>query len=324
MKIVAYLTNSRFDLNDFGKRFPDHQFVVTSDFDALARELPDAEVFITTNRPYLPDMVEVVNSNAKKLKWIQFTTSGIDKALRSGGFPKGVTVTNTAGMGAPMLSEHAFYLFLAVGRRIRETEAASRDHKWIRDEISPSIIGMTFKTLCIVGMGATGQETAKRAKAFGMTVLGVSRGYEPDDLVDEVFPRERVKEALARADFILLSMPSTAETKDFINDDTLSVMKQTAVIVNVARGALIDEDALIRACTEGRICGAGLDVTQVEPTPADSPLWDVPNIIVTPHIAGTGGDNTAQLFDIMGDNLERYLAGKPLTRVLDWENMKPE
>ncbi|MFT5539588.1 MAG: D-2-hydroxyacid dehydrogenase (NADP+) [Alphaproteobacteria bacterium] len=324
MKIVAYLTNSRFDLNDFGKRFPDHQFIVTRDLDSLIREIPDAEVFIASNRPYLPDMVSAVNNNAKQLKWIQFTTSGIDKALRSGGFPKGVIVTNTAGMGAPMLAEHVFFLCMAVGRRIRDTESASREHKWIRDEISPSMIGMTRKTLCIIGMGATGQEAAKRAKAFSMEVLGVSRAYEPDALVDEVFPRERVKEALARADFILLSMPSTAETKNFINDDTLSVMKKTAIIVNVARGALIDEDALIRACTEGRICGAGLDVTQEEPTPADSPLWDVPNIIITPHIAGTGGNNTAELFDIMGDNLERYLAGKPLTRVLDWENMKPE
>lgn len=326
MKIVFHLVNNRLDIAPLQKRFPEHEMVVTRELDALAREIPEAEIFVTSNRPYYPDMVAAVNENQKKLKWIQFTTSGIDKALRSGGFPEGTVVTNSAGLGAPILAEHAFYLFLAVGRRIRETEAAVKRHEWIRDEVTPSVVAMTFKTLCIIGMGATGQEAARRARAFDMKVIGVSRAYKPDQLVDEVFPRERVKEALAQADFVLLSMPAVAETVDFINDDTLSAVKNTAIIANVARGDLIDEDALVRACNEGRIGGAGIDVTKTEPTPANSPLWDAPRIIVTPHIAGTGAgkDNAKRLIEIIADNLERYFAGKPLTRVLDWQAMKPE
>lgn len=324
MKIVLHLPNGRLDIAPLQKRYPDHPMVVTRDLDALAREIADAEMMITSNRPYYPDMVRAVNDNQTRLKWIQFTTSGIDKALRSGGFPKGVVVTNSAGLGAPILAEHAFHLFMAVGRKIRDTETAQRGHKWLRDEIGRTVTAMTFKTLCIIGMGATGQETAKRARAFDMRVIGVSRGYRPDRLVDAVYPRERVKEALAEADFVLLSMPAVAETRDFINDDTLRAMKTSAILVNVARGDLIDEDALARACREGVIGGAGLDVTKEEPTPADSPLWDAPNVILTPHIAGTGSNNARRLFDIIGENIDNYLAGKPLTRVLDWENLMPE
>jgi phosphoglycerate dehydrogenase-like enzyme len=324
MKFVLHVPSGRFQGAVLQKQFPDHPMVMTRDLDALAREIVDAEVMITSNRPYFPDMVRAVNDNQTKLKWIQFTTSGIDKGLRSGGFPKGVIVTNTAGMGAPVLAEHALYLFMTVARRIRETEAAAREHQWIRDEITPRMNALTFKTLCIIGLGATGQETAKRAKAFEMKVIGVSRAYEPDALVDAVYPRERVKDALAEADFILLSMPAVAETKDFINDDTIGAMKKTAILVNVARGDLIDEDALVRACREGRIAGAGLDVAKAEPIPEDYPLWDVPNIILTPHIAGTGTDNSRRLLEIVSDNISRYLAGKPLTRTLDWENMMPE
>ncbi len=323
MKIVYHLINNRLQIEPLQKRFPDVAMVVTRDLETLAREIGDADAMVTSNRPYFEDMVRAVNDNQTRLKWIQFTTSGIDKALRYGGYPKGCTVTNSAGLGAPILAEHAFYLFMAVGRRIRDTDAAARRHEWIRDQVGPTVTAMTFKTLCICGMGATGQEAARRAKAFHMKVLGVSRAYKPDALVDEVFPRERAKEALARADFVLLSMPATAETVGFVNDETLAAMKKTAIIANVARGDLIDEDALVRACREGRIGGAGLDVTRTEPLPPESPLWDEPRIIVTPHIAGTGSNDPTRLIDMVGENIARYVKGEPLLRVLDWENMKP-
>lgn len=325
MKIVLHAPVGRqIDYTPLQKRFPDHPIVTTRDLGALAREIVDAEVLIASNRPYLPDMVEAINANQKALKWIQFTTSGIDKALRSGGFPPGVIVTNSAGLAAPILAEHAFALFSALGRRLRKVEARQREHVWDRDAIAAEVTALTFKTLCVIGMGATGQEAAKRARAYDMKVIGVSRAYEPDELVDEVVPRERVDEALAEADYVLLSMPAVAETRDFINADRLRAMKKTAFIVNVARGDLIDEDALVAACAAGEIGGAGLDVTKTEPTPPDSPLWDAPNVIVTPHVAGAGADNAPRLFQIIGENLTLYLAGKPLKRRLDWENMMPE
>lgn len=324
MKFVYHLPGGRPDIAPLKARFPDHQMVVTRELDDLAREIKDAEVMVTSNRPYLPDMARAVNDNAARLKWIEFTTSGIDKALRSGGFPKGVRVTNSAGLGAPILAEHVFHLFLALGRRIRDTEADQRKHLWRRDEIGATTIAMTFKTLCIIGMGATGQEAAKRAKAFDMKVIGVSRAYKPDRLVDEVYPRERVKEALAQSDFVMLSMPAVAETKHFINDDTLSAMKKTAFLVNVARGDLIDDLALKRALDAGTIGGAGLDVTMDEPTAPDWPLWDAPNLIFTPHIAGTGSSNARRLLTLIGENIDNYLAGRPLARELDWPNMMPE
>jgi len=322
MKIVFNLGAGRkLDIAPLRERFPEHSFVETRGAAEVARELGDAEVLIISNRPYFRDMVEAVNGNAGALKWIQFTTSGIDKALKNGGFPKGVTVTNCSGLSAPILAEHAIALLLFLSRRFRDTQAAAARRDWLRDEISPSVNALAGRTMAVCGMGATGQEVARKARAFGMKVIGVSRAYKPDDLVEEVYPRVRAKEALARADAVVLSMPATPETKGFINRDTLGAMKKTAFVVNVARGDLVDEADLVTACRAGTIGGAGLDVTVTEPTPADSPLWDVPNIVLTPHIAATGYDSTPRLMEMLAENLSLYLAGKPLKRVLDWERM---
>ncbi|MDX1486399.1 MAG: D-2-hydroxyacid dehydrogenase [Alphaproteobacteria bacterium] len=322
MKVVYNSRVKPYDISYITDKFPEVDFVVTYGPEDVARELADAEVFFVSNRVYVEDMVEAVNANAKSLKLIHFTTSGIDKALKAGGFPKGVTVANVAGLRAPTLAEHAFALLLCLTHRFRAIEAARAEHKWLRDEITPTVTTLRGRTLCVIGMGATGQQAARKARAFDMRVIGVSRAYKPDDLVDEVFPRERVHEALAQADAVLLSMPSTAETRGFMNADKFAAMKDTAVIVNIARGDLINEDDLVAACKGGEIGGAGLDVQAQEPLPADSPMWDVDSIIISPHIGGGGGgpDDT-DLDDMLVENLRLYLDGKPLKRLVDWENM---
>ncbi|HSR55131.1 MAG TPA: D-2-hydroxyacid dehydrogenase, partial [Alphaproteobacteria bacterium] len=287
-----------------------------------ARELPGAEVFFVSNRVYVEDMVEAVKTNADSLKLIHFTTSGIDKALKSGGFPEGVTVANVAGLRAPTLAEHAFALLLFLSHRFRDIEAARIKHQWLRDEITAKITPLRRQTLCVIGMGATGQAAARKGRAFDMRVIGVSRAYEPDDLVDEVFPRERVNEALAQADAVLLSMPSTAETRGFMNAEKFAAMKETAFIVNIARGDLINEDDLIKACKAGVIGGAGLDVQVNEPTPPESGLWDVDNIVISPHVGGGGGGpGDTDLEDMLIENLRLYIEGKPLKRLVAWETM---
>jgi D-2-hydroxyacid dehydrogenase (NADP+) len=155
-----------------------------------------------------------------------------------------------------------------------------------------------------------------------MRVIGVSRAYEPDGLVEEVFPRERVTEALAQADAVLMSMPSTAETRGFLDAEKFAAMKPNTFVINVARGDLIDEDDLIAACESGAIGGAGLDVQAEEPLPADSPLWDVENIVISPHVGGGGGGpKDTALDDMLIENLRLYLAGEPLKRLVDWRNM---
>jgi phosphoglycerate dehydrogenase-like enzyme len=267
-------------------------------------------------------MAAAVNANAANLKLIHFTTSGIDNALKAGGFPKGVTVANVAGLSAPGLAEHAFALLLCLSRRFRAIEAARANHQWLRDEITPTVTSVKGRTLVIIGMGATGQQMARKARAFDMRVIGVSRAYAPDDLVDEVFPRERVNEALAQADAVLMSMPSTAETRGFLDAGKFAAMKPGAFVVNVARGDLINEDDLIAACNSGTLGGAGLDVQAEEPLPADSPLWDVDQIIISPHVgSGGGGPKDTALDDMLVENLRLYVNGEPLKRLVDWENM---
>jgi D-2-hydroxyacid dehydrogenase (NADP+) len=322
MKVIYNSRTKPCDISYITDNFPDLDFVVTYGPEDVARELPDAEVFFVSNRVYAEDMVSAVNANAGNLKLIHFTTSGIDKALKSGGFPKGVTVANVAGLRGPTLAEHAFALLLTLSHRFRDIEAARVDHQWLRDEITAKITPLRRQTMCILGLGATGQSIAKKARAFDMRVIGVSRAYEPDDLVDEVFPRERMDEALAQADAVMISMPSTAETRGIMNAQKFAVMKNTAFIVNVARGDLINEDDLIAACKAGEIGGAGLDVQMQEPTPPDSGLWDVDSIVISPHVGGGGGGpGDTDLEDMLIENLKLYVEGKRLKRLVDWESM---
>ncbi len=320
MKIVVLLRAGRIDIEELAARHPAQAFVLVENAAGLARELPDAEALVTANTHYDAAAAAIVK-RASGLKWIQFTTSGLDAALRAGGFPDDAIVTNGAGMAAPMVAEHGFALALMVGHRLRDLEQAAARGEWRRD-IRDSMIALYGRTLCIIGLGAVGREAARRARAFGMKVIGVSRAAVADDLIDEIYPRERLAEALARADLVMLTTVATAETVDLIDAAAFAAMKPGAILVNVARGELIDEGALAAACHAGRLAGAGLDVTKIEPLPADSPLWRLPNVVVTPHLAGGGADNSGLLVDLIDDNLSRYLKGERLTRVVDWKNIQ--
>jgi phosphoglycerate dehydrogenase-like enzyme len=321
MKIVIYLKPGRFDFAELARRHPDHEFRVPTDLAAFAEDLPGAEVLITWNGPFDAAFAQLVKDRAEGLKWIQFTTSGIDGALRAGGFPPGVLLSNCAGVSAPMVAEHAFALMMMVGHRLREAEAAREARQW-NFALKPQMTALFGRTLCIVGLGAIGQEAARRAKGFGMRVIGVSRGYAADELVDHVYGRDDLRAAFAEADMVLLAPALSADTADMIDAGSLAAMKPGAILVNVARGELVDEDALAEACRTGRLAGAGLDVTKVEPLPADSPLWALPNVVITPHIAGGGFDTSARVLEMVDDNIRRYSAGEPLLRLVDWEHIK--
>lgn len=320
MKTVVLMRPGRIDIAELAARHPEQSFVPVTDAAGLARELPDAEALVTASPHYDAEVAAIVK-RAAGLKWIQFTTSGIDAALRAGGFPDGVIVTNGAGMAAPMVAEHAMALALMVGHRLRDMEQAAARGEWRRD-LKESMIALYGRTMCVIGLGAVGREAARRARSFGMRVIGVSRAASPDEFVEQVYARERLAEALAIADVVLLATVASEETADLIDAAAFDAMKQGAILVNVARGELVDEDALAAACRAGRIAGAGLDVAKVEPLPADSPLWRLPNVVVTPHLAGGGADNSSLLVDMIDENLRRYLKGEPLTRIVDWKSIR--
>lgn len=321
MKIAVLLRRGHIDLNHLVSRHPEHQFIPVEDTAKLAKELDGAEVLITNNTTY--DRTAAIAVGASRLKWIQFTMSGIDTALRLGRFPSDALVTNCAGSSSPLVAEHAFALMLMIGRRLRKIEAANAQHEY-RREIKSEIISLHGKTICIIGLGHIGQEAVKRARAFGMKVVAVSRSDKPVTDVSAIYPRARLLEAIALADVILVATEATAETTDLIDEAAFAAMKPTAILVNISRGDLIEENALIAACRAGKIAGAGLDVTKEEPLPKNSPLWALPNVVLTPHLAGGGAgpDKAKWVLDLIDDNISRYSNGQPLTHLVDWQGMR--
>ena len=282
----------------------------------LAAALQDAQVLVTGNRSYVAETAAVIRDHGKALRWIQFTTSGTDKAFANG-LPAGVTVTNMAGMRAFSVAEQAFLLMLGLVRKIRATESARRHGDWARDALIPVADNLAGKHLLIIGIGAIGQEIARKAKAFDMRVTGVSRTDKPVPNVDRIRPRTDLMAACAEADIVLMAALYEEGADRLLSRAAIAAMKPSAYVINVARGALVDEEALVEALEAGRIAGAGLDVTATEPLPAGHKLWSMPNVLLTPHIGGAGSDGIGgSIASVVTGNLRRYFAGEPLVKVV--------
>lgn len=296
--------------------FPQLELRCASEPDELAAALPGAEILIVTNRVYTPENAAIIRERGDSLKWLAFLTSGIDKA-EANGLPKGVIVTNVAGLRAFAVSEHAFSLMLGLVRRVRDTEAARPDAFWTRDKTTPRLDNLAGKHIVIVGTGAIGQDIARKAKAFDMRVTGVSRATAPLPNFDALRPRSELIAAAGEADVLMVAAMYDATTHHMISREVIGAMSPKAFLVNIARGLLVDERALVEALESGAIAGAGLDVTEEEPLPASSPLWSNDNVLITPHIAGAGGEGTgATHASMFADNLKLWLAGKPLEKVV--------
>ena len=296
--------------------FPELELRFANDAAELGAALPGAEILITTNRVYTPDNAAIIREKGTALKWIAFLTSGIDKALSSG-LPSGCIVTNVAGLRAFAVSEHAYSLMLGLMRRVRDTEAARASAFWTRDKTSPSLDNLAGKHMVIVGTGAIGQDIARKAKAFDMRVTGISRATTPLDNFDALRPRSELVAAAREADVLMVAAMYDETTHAMISREVIDALGPKAIVVNIARGLLVDETALVDALVAGRIGGAGLDVMEVEPLPASSPLWTHPNVMMTPHMGGAGSKGTGATHGSMfADNLKLWLAGKPLEKVV--------
>lgn len=315
MNLLFYPAKEKEIIGRIAAAFPDVTLLIADSEDELRRLIAEADVMVTSNRVYVPGPAKIIRDDGKRLKWIQFTTSGIDKAVASG-LPDGIPVTNAAGFHANKVAEHAFSLLLAVARRHRDAGAARPKRAWVRDEISPVILTLEKATMVIVGLGSIGQSIARKAKAFDMRVIGISRSTDPLANVDEVRPRERLIETMREADVVAMAATYDESTHHILNAQAIAALKPNAIIVNIARGLLIDEPAMIAALQANRIYGAGLDVMAVEPLPDDSPLWDMANVVMTPHTAGSGGDKIDPIVNIIADNLKLFRAGKPLNKLV--------
>ncbi|HXF52098.1 MAG TPA: D-2-hydroxyacid dehydrogenase [Dehalococcoidia bacterium] len=255
---------------------------------------------------------------APNLKWIQLTSAGADRLLQSGFVGRGVIVTTASGLHATPIGEYVLAVMLMFAKGAPRFFRAQLRREWAR--FLPS--ELHGKTVGIVGMGNIGREVARLSKAFGCRVLGIRRSVSArtsDEHADEVLPPSELASLLRESDYVVLATPLTPETRAMIAEPQLRAMKPTAVLVNIARGPIVVEGDLVRALREGWIAGAALDVFEREPLPADSPLWDLENVILTPHISGGTEIYNRRAVGIFTDNIRRFLAGEPLRNVVDPE-----
>lgn len=254
---------------------------------------------------------------AKNLKFVQMTWAGADIYTR-GGFPQGIKIANASGAFGPVIAEYVIGAILCVYRRFPEYVENQKVCIWRDAGAERTIEG---KTALILGTGDIGSNIAKRLSAFGTKNIGIRRTGAPAQYFDEMHTLSNIDALLPRADLVIGCLPNTKETGHILNYDRLCLMKSDALFINVGRGSLIDTDALIRALEERRIAGAILDVLENEPLAADSPLWKMPNVLITPHISGRGfGHDPAtekKVWDICLENLRRYIAGEDIINKVD-------
>jgi phosphoglycerate dehydrogenase-like enzyme len=197
-------------------------------------------------------------------------------------------------------------------RKLPSTMAYQRAHDWRRAEVTKQVASIEGAVVCVIGRGPIGRELARKLRGLNARLIAVSRTTDPDDVVEQVFPRERLADALAISDAVAICTSGDDSTRHLFSTAAFAAMKPEAVIVNVARGSIIDEAALVAALREGRIAGAGLDVAETEPMDDNNPLWDMPNVIISPHVAGQGSSGYPQQRKLFGDNLARFRDGKPM------------
>jgi len=286
-----------------------------TDQGAIMDAIKDADVAILSG-----DVTREMLNNAKNIKWIHGDAAGLNNSAHPEIYERGIILTSSAGRSAEVLAEHAFYFMLSFIYDTRSLEKNQRDHVWDRQAIEERR-GLITKTLGIIGYGNTGKNLVKLARAFGMKILVYSRSARPvPEGVARYYSRENgdtIDELLKESDIITLSMSLSDSTKYMIDERAFSLMKPTAFLINMARGPVVDEDALYKALVNKKISGCGSDVFEKEPLPADSPLWDLPNIYITPHNTPAVQDKTAASLRYILDNIRRYKAGEALVNVLD-------
>jgi len=296
--------------------FPQIKVVSLANYDTIKKEISDTEIaFIFALRP---EQFQV----ARQLRWIHCPAAAVHQFQFPELVNSDVILTNARDVHGPVVAEHVMALILALAKKIPEAVRFQQQHVWGQEIISREgsrpreVAGAT---LGLVGLGSIGRSVAKHATTLGMQVICAREHPEKDrpEFVHEVLPVSRLSELLARSDYIVLAVPLTRATQHMMGREQLSSMRSDAFLINVGRGALIDEDALVEALRERKIGGAALDVFEKEPLPEDSQLWDLENLLITPHIASTTDKLWERQYVLFSENLRRYLSGQALLAVVD-------
>jgi phosphoglycerate dehydrogenase-like enzyme len=309
------------DLAELKKEFAPAEVTVTrpNDAEGIAKALESVDVAVHVWE------IDDRFIAAPNLRWVHCDRAGLTKSARPEVFEKGLLVTGSAGRSAPALAQHAFFFALNLAFDARGLAEKQASHEWGGIPGYHDRLALHGQTLGVVGLGSTGREIVRLGRAFGMRIVGYTRSANvPDALVDHLLVAQSgddIGELISQSDVIMIAAPLTDDTFHLFNEQRISSMKPSAVLINVARGQLIDHEALVAALTENRIAGAGLDVTHPEPLPTDSPLWDLPNVIITPHVSPKLVDRTQRSVQMIVENARRYRAGEPMMNQLRPEDL---
>ncbi|GAC1575773.1 MAG: phosphoglycerate dehydrogenase [Candidatus Elarobacter sp.] len=290
-------------------------FVPVEDAAALHREAADADALWLWPAFYDAALVPVLERHAERLRWLQLFTMGYDQVDQHGA-PRGVTIANAGDAYAPTVAEHAVTLLLALVRRLPDAQRLAVDHRWDQS-ITQRIGTLNDATVTVLGFGNIGRDIAVRLRGFGARVVAVTRGGAPQPLADATYAVGALHDALRTSDALIVAAPLTERTRRIVDAEALAALPPHAIVVNIARGGLIDHTALYAALAAGKLGGAGLDVTDPEPLPPDDPLWSHPDVTITPHVAGYGGTVAARrIMALVDRNLAAYAEGRPLEAVV--------
>jgi phosphoglycerate dehydrogenase-like enzyme len=310
MRLVIHPSTSKKELQAIHDVSPECEVINAATEAEAVRAIPTAEAFYG----YItPEMLAA----ATRLKWVQAPRIGLEHYMFPELAQSDVILTNTRGMLADLVADHAFALALSLARELHFYMRNQLEHHWER---SMPVVDLPNSTLGIIGLGEIGIEVAKRAAAFGMQVVAVDpRRAEKPEIVAELWKPYRLNDLLTNSDFVVICAPHTPETEKMIRAEQLRLMKKTAYLVNVGRGVIVDLADLTETLRAGTIAGAGLDVFEMEPLPADHPLWTLPNVIITPHAASECPNNKVgeRRLQTLLDNIQRFITGEPLRNVVD-------
>lgn len=298
-------------------RFGDRIAVAFATGDELARALPGAEIVVALG------LSDDDLARAQRLRWLSSWAAGVERVARPSLLSRGIVLTNASGVHGPNIAEHLLAMILMFTRAMPRLYRAQLARRWERSSASRADGPgeLTGKTLLIVGLGRIGEALAARARPFGVRLVAVkhdpSARHDAGVAVDELVGMDALDEVLGRADHVCLTVPLTRDTHHLIDARRLALMRPTACLYNISRGAVVDQAALVDALRSGRLAGAGLDVFEHEPLPDDSPLWDLHNVILTPHVAGLTPHYFERAAALFADNLDRFLSGQPLRNAYD-------
>lgn len=302
--------------NALRARWPEMRVVHLPNYDGLPAELPDTDIFVGYS------LRAEQLKQAKKLKWIHSTAAGVAQLMYPELRESGILVTNPSGVFSVPMAEHTMGLLIALARNFVDSVRHQDRSNWGQQEIwdkPQRLTELNGQLLLIVGFGSIGRELAKRARAFEMRVWGVTRSGEGDStLAERIVPASQLDAALPHADYVVVAAPETTATRQLIGAREIAAMKPGARLVNIGRGSLLDETAVVHALETGALAGAALDVASVEPLPPESPLWKAPNLFITPHTSAVSTRLWDRQAALLVDLLERWFDGREMFNQVDF------